>query len=174
MTKKMTIILLGKRTNREGGSMNTSLKSTQWPPALLFMSWQPLKDWGVVFSADDSTRITSIQTPSTFVCLFCFLSGVGFFSQVLHSADAARQSTLGTMFVFILFTSFYTLFSNILVSNSYWENCLLQQQAWTLQAKNSVWDFWQKQMSIQNPKLLKKPHAKSIFIEENCKRVKNI
>ena len=40
-----------------------------------------------------------------------------FLSQVLDSADAARQFTLATMFVFILFTSFSTSFYSILWNN---------------------------------------------------------
>ena len=40
-----------------------------------------------------------------------------FLSQVLDSADAARQFTLATMFVFVLFTSFSTSFYSILWNN---------------------------------------------------------
>ena len=86
--------------------------------ALLFESCRPMNDWGLVDTSD--TSITSIWTSPIFViCHFCFLSDVDFLSQKSYSADTARQSTLGLMFVFTIFTLFCTIFFNFLASNRF-------------------------------------------------------
>ena len=62
--------------------------------------------------------LTQVQHQFGRLFVFSVFSPVWIFlSQVLDSADAARQFTLATMFVFILFTSFSTSFYSILWNN---------------------------------------------------------